>query len=911
MIAKLTLEYNRKGTNMKEQQGLKRCFSAIREALITLILALSLLCSGRAMAQEPPKEAPKQEAAKAATPTPPKEEKKDEAKPFDEVVKGFTVIEGFFTLYQKDEDAKVYMELKPDQFDKIFLCCITRQAGDGRFFDAGAMLGDFPFVFKRVGKTVQFINKNVSFRADKDAPINRAIERGLSDSIMGSAKIESAPHPERRSVLVDPSGFFLQDMEFVSYMLNEYMKAEYGFDRDNSYFGVLKSFPQNTEVETILHFKTAKPRPMFITIPDNRSFLIRYHYSLASLPETDYKPRIADDRVGHFLTMYQDYTSMLRETPYNRYVTRWHLEKAEPKFELSPPKKPIVFWLENTIPAEYREAIKEGILLWNKAFERIGFKDAIVVQQQPDDADWDPADSRYNTIRWIVSPGGGYAVGPSRANPFTGQIYDADVRISADYVRYIFGEYEELANPVAMWDSSASPLHKDCSHGYCDYWVGMAQQAAFGWSLLTARGAVERGEINVEQYLHDALVELAAHEVGHTLGLRHNFKGSTALTNEQLQDVKLTAEEGISGSIMDYVPVNIAPEGKKQGQYYQTTLGPYDYWAIEYAYKPIDADSPDSEKAVLDKIASKVADPKLTYGTDEDAFWGARGIDPDCNRYDLGTDPIAYYRDQIAISKELWSKMEDKFEKKGERYQKLRRVFGYGLNPYYQASEYVTKYIGGIYHRRDHVGDPNGRIPFEVVSAERQREALEFLKKNIFGPDAFSFPPELLNKLAPERFWDFEGSIWSMWRLDYPIHSVILSIQTSPLNRLYDATLLNRMLDNQLRFQKGEKPFTMAEMFEGIRGAIWSELNTQTDVNSFRRALQRAHLNKLIGLVVKPGGGVPEDASTLARADLIELKDKIDNALSNKKLDAYTQAHLDETRSRIEAALKAGIQRQF
>jgi len=879
--------------------------------VIVLILAVMLFCSGVVSAQEPPKETPKQETAKATIPTPTKEEKKDEGKPFDEVIKGFKVIEGFFTLYQKDDEAKVYMEIKPDQFDKIFLCCITRQAGDGRFFDAGAMLWDFPFVFKKVGKTVQFINKNVLFRADKDAPIHRAIEQGLSDSIMGSAKIESTPHPERRSVLVDPSGFFLQDMELINYTLSEFMKVDYGFDRDNSYFGVLKSFPQNTEIETILYFKTAKPKSMFYTVPDNRSFSVRYHYSLASLSETDYKPRIADDRVGHFLTMYQDYTSMLRETPYERYITRWHLEKSEPKFELSPPKKPIVFWLENTIPIEYREAIKEGVLLWNKAFERIGFKDAIVVQQQPDDADWDPADSRYNTIRWIVSPGGGYAVGPSRSDPFTGQIYDADVRISADYVRYIFGEYEELVSPLAMENSSASLLYRECPHDCCDYWIGMAQQASLGWSLLTARGAVERGEISAEEYIHDALVELAAHEVGHTLGLRHNFKGSTVLTNDQLQDMKLTTEEGISGSIMDYVPVNIAPEGKKQGQYYQTTLGPYDYWAIEYAYKPIDAESSDSEKAVLEKIASKVADPKLIYGTDEDAFGDARGIDPDCNRYDLGSDPIAYYRDQINISKELWSKMEGKFEKKGERYQKLRRVFSQGLYPYYSASAYVTRYIGGIYHRRDHVGDPNGRVPFEVVSAKRQREALEFLKKNILGPDAFSFSPEILNKLAPERFWDFEGSIWSMQRIDYPIHSVIFSIQTNPLNRLYDPTLLNRMLDNELRFKKGEKPFTMAEMFEGVREAIWLELDTQTDINSFRRGLQRAHLAKLIGLVIKPVGNVPEDASTLARADLIKLKEKIDNALSGEKLDAYTKAHLDETRSRIEAALKASIQRQF
>jgi hypothetical protein len=840
------------------------------------------------------------------------DEKKE--KPFQELVKEFEVIDGLFTLYRKADEGKVYMEIKPDQFEEIFLCSVTREAADGYYFDSAAMLGRFPFVFKRVGKKVLFIHKNVYFRAEQGSAVSRAVSRGVSDSIMGAARIESLPHPQRGSILVDAGALFIQDIAMVSYILTEHVKeVEYKFDKDTSYFGVLTSFPQNTEIETVLHFKSEKPKPV-PTLPESRSFQHVYHFSLSTLPETNYKPRLGDDRVGHFLTMYQDYTSVLRDTPYTRYINRWHLEKAEARFKLSRPRKPIVFWLENTVPVEYREAVKEGVLLWNKAFERIGFKDAILVKQQPDDADWDPADARYSTIRWMVQPGAGYAVGPSRTNPFTGQIYDADIRISADILRYIFRQYEELTKPVAVGDSIAASLRilGDFSQGPCDYQIGSAQEAAFGWSLLAARGVVdESNEVDMEQYIHDYLVHLVAHEVGHTLGLRHNFKASHVRVAEQVQDKKFTGERGISGSVMDYVPVNIAPEGQTQGQYFQTTLGPYDYWAVEYAYVPFEGSGCESEKKMLEQIASKCGLPELAYGTDEDAFEDGRGIDPTCSRWDLGDDPIAYYRGKAALSHELFSKIEEKFEREGDRYTKLRQVFNQGIRQYYAAAMNAPKYIGGIYHRRDHVGDPNGRIPFEPVPATRQREALEFLQEHIFGPQAFGFSSELLNKLAPERFWDFTWSIWKMKRIDYPVHDVVFSIQKRAVDSLYEPVRLSRLLDLELRYSDGEEPFTLAEMFRGVRRTIWSELAAPSDINSFRRALQRAHLDKLTSLVLGPADDVPEDAVTLARSDLVTLKHNMDNALASGGLNAYSRAHLQESRARIEAVLTASIERKL
>lgn len=510
----------------------------------------------------------------------------------------------------------------------------------------------------------------------------------------------------------------------------------------------------------------------------------------------------------------------------------------------------------------------------------------------------------------MVHPGRAYAVGPSRTNPFTGQIYDADIRISADFIRFAYREFTEVADPAshqAVGDSLAQHLGliRNYAQGYCDMADGLVQEAAFGWQVLAARG----GPVDTEQYLRQLIIWLVAHEVGHTLGLRHNFKGSTIHSAAQLHDSKVNAERGVSGSVMDYNPVNIAPEGMPQGEYYQTTVGPYDYWAIEYAYKAIDADSPASERQILDKIAAKVADPDLPYGTDEDARYGTEGIDPSAARWDLRDDPIAHYRDQFALSRELWNKVEDKFEKKGGRYERLRHVFSWGFRPYRGGGGNISRYIGGIYHHRDHIGDPKGRKPLVPVPPTKQREALAFLTANLFSPEAFQWSPELLNKLAPERDIDFTWSMSGARRIDYPIHEIVLGLQAEPLHRFYNPVLLQRLLDLELRYET-EDTFTMAELFQTLRQAIWSELDTGSNINSFRRNLQRQHLKKVIGVVINMAQDAPEDARSLARVDLQAITTGSEAARAQPGLDAYTQAHLQETQARAQAALDAGLDLQ-
>ena len=875
-------------------------------------------------AQQTPAQPAAADAKKPAAPEPPKE------KSFAEIVKDAQVTKGLFTVYRTDE--KVFLEILPEQLDKIYLVSLTIDSGIGEAgFYAAAMAGEAPIVFHKQGKNIQLRVKQTRFVAD-DGPMRRAVDRSFSDSIMGMTKIESLPHPERKSILIDLGALLLTDLPMLSFDLEATFRIPYRFDAKNSTFGTVKAFPQNVEVETIAHYATERPPLPPLTppgapapslpapprnLPDVRSMLFNLRYSISERPQTGFRPRLADDRVGHFVNTIEDYSDDNVYSTSRRYVNRWHLEKQDPSAAVSAPKQPIVFWLENTIPVKYRDAIRDGVLMWNKAFERVGFKNAIEVKQQPDNADWDPGDVRYSTIRWFAGyPDPGFAQGPSRTDPGTGQIYDADIRFSEAMTRFFRREVHEAINPAAMpWEYNptrafVAPWSVANARYQCDFAQGAVHDAEFAFDLLVGRGMDPNGA-EADKFIKDFLREIAAHEVGHTLGLRHNFRASTIHSLEQAQDPSITARDGLTGSVMDYIPTNIAARGKKQGEYHQSTLGPYDYWAIEYAYKPLNASSMEAEEPELRKIASRAAEPLLAYDTDEDAGFGpGLDMDPVVNRFDLGTDPMKYYAHRVNLAQEIWMNMESRLEKQGEGYQVLRRSFNGALGQTGQALFLASKYIGGVYHYRSHVGDPGNRLPFEPVPVEQQRQALALLRDNLFAPNAFKFSPRLLNKLQNERFINFNTFVPG--RQDVPIHAAVLSLQRQVLDRIFHPVLLSRVQDSELKVAAPAQAFTMGELFTGVQDSIWAETKAPAatlNINSYRRSLQREHLRKMIGMVLRDSA-VPEDARTLARHQLITLRTQLQSALARpngKSLEV--RAHLSESVARIDEALKAGMQR--
>jgi uncharacterized protein DUF4953/uncharacterized protein DUF5117/uncharacterized protein DUF5118 len=947
------------GSELSQERAMSRNRPAWSVLLPLLLFIFTCLTGGLALAASG--DGRKKDEVKSDE----KKDDKDQPKepPFDKVVKGAKKFEGLFNVYFKEDEAKFYLEIAPDQLDVPFLLNPTMVSGVGQgFLYPSDMLQEYVVVFHRNGKAMQLVHLNVLFRAEASSSMRRPASLAAPDAIVGQTKIESQPQPDRKSLLIDLGSLFVGDLEGLGTALKQVFEAPYSFDREGSSVALVRAFPENVDFETVLHFKCPEVKKPVVYAADSRSLLVRFHYAISKLPQTGYRPRLADDRVGHFLAMTEDYSDDRQDQPTVRYINRWQLEKQDPSAAISEPKHPIVFYLENSIPKEYRDAVRKGVLNWNPVFEAIGFRNAMVVKDQPDDPDWDAADVRYSTLRWIVAPNAGFAQGPSRTNPYTGQVFDADIRFSADMLRGVRREYDELvapvaANPAAATSSETAALLRSLSGwtsmlgpytleslvasadgggavsravlgagsrpgvppaalGYCDYATGLTHEAALGWDVLQARGLLSDPKAQ-DDYVSQFIVAVTMHEVGHTLGLRHNFKASSAVPFDKLNDAALTRRAGLTGSVMDYIPVNLAPEGRPQGEYFMSTPGPYDYWAIEYAYRPLDAASAEAEVPALKAIAARVGEAGLAYGTDEDTFTGTpKGIDPTSNMWDLGGDILAYYGSRTGLLREILGKMEDRFNEPGLRYQKLRLVFAQAVGELAPAVLNVPKYVGGIRNYRDHIGDPNGRLPYDPVPASEQRAALAFLNKEIFGADALKIPPRLLNKLAVERFPDIEGNFWTMDRIDLPMHTLVLTLQSLAMDRLYHPIVLSRLVDSEQRYDGKDKAFTLAEMFDSVRRSVWSELDTRSNINSFRRNLQRKHLATLVSLAVQADPAQPEDARTMARADLIQIRRGIDALLGRAgrpgaPLDAVTRAHLDESRARITAALDAGMQRQI
>jgi len=403
-------------------------------------------------------------------------------------------------------------------------------------------------------------------------------------------------------------------------------------------------------------------------------------------------------------------------------------------------------------------------------------------------------------------------------------------------------------------------------------------------------------------------LSIILHELGHTLGLNHNFRASQVHTPAELQDRALTERTGLSGSVMDYMPLNLGPDKAHQGQFYINAPGLYDDWAIEYGYKVIGGVNPNSDLPALQQIASRAAEPQLAYAPDEDSV---DILDPAANTFDLSANMLRYSQWQLDNARAMWKRLEKRIPVGEDGYNELRVMFDSVFGYYVQQVMNATLYVGGQSFSRIRPGDTNAKLPFVPIELSQQREALATLEKYVFAPDAFSFAPELLNKLAPSR-WEHWGSPALVFPLDYPIGDRITFLQRFVLRVLLSPMRLVRLRDAELK-SPPETALRLPEVLDTVQKDIWKEVlqptNKKMQISTFRRSLQREHLAILIGMVLRKTN-VPEDARSLAWYELRQLREGLSKSIRNldRNADAYTRAHLEETRDRISKVLNSQIQ---
>ena len=903
----------------------------------------------------------------AAGPPASEQKKKDEFPKFETVSEGYTEVvstadstKPFYRVWKRDKDAQLLAELPKDFEGKRFFIVPTVAGGDrelGVYSIWHHLVGqEARYVFwKRFDKQLALLEPNLRFRTTGDAESKLATERIYTDTVVVTAPI----------VCMGPGGGPVIDLDQLlvknaSKFFGRFAaKANFALTKIES----AKAFPYNLELT--------------ISFPRGSGQIATIHYSIgAPPPSKGYTPREADRRVGIYYVDFVDRSKYDDSSQKTRYVTRWHLEKADPSLKLSPPKQPIIYYIEHTTPIRYRRWVREGILAWNKAFEQVGILNAIEVYQQDAttgaNMDKDPEDLRYSFVRWTNS-GMGFAIGPSHANPETGQIYEADIVMDENFLRgwrsnlldteLAAAAMSTLDADVADWlaehpswdpryrlarpadrgavlryqralaDGSAEGLeppptmHPSVWHVHRSA-LGLPATAclnqrgkAFGVAMMRTAMAIglagpygpgesgEEGEAGgddetlldglPEEFVGPLLKDVIMHEVGHTMGLMHNWKGSAAHGFAEINSDELKGRTPITGTVMDYTPTNIVVEGDGliQGDYTNIDIGSYDMWAIEWAYTLKDPEP----------IARRAAEPGRGFSAEE----GQAGPDPHAKTWDLGENSVDMAEAQMRFVQVARERIIERGVKDNESWQKARELYSHLVALHFWSLATASNWIGGAHVNKYRKGDPGAPDPIRVVDVERQRRALRLMIDNAFRDEAFRLDPEILSKLAVDQWYD-EGFGATQ---DYPIHDQVLAVQAVTMTMLLNPTRLRRIQDNELRVPAGEDALTVPEVLEALQETIWAKpasprgaryTNRNPMYSTLQRNAQREHLDRLIDLA--RGMWWPNASgatiATLARQQLREIRRRID-AVSKAEMDDYTKAHLVDARERIDRALEA------
>ena len=886
--------------------------------------------------------------------------------PFPDVAKNFEKVnstpdgQSLFGLYINRKDEQMLAEL-PRGWDRMKFFIAATPAGGVIF---SGLQGPSRYVtWRQYGNRLALVEPQMDIRSNGEQTSKDSVKRIFTDKVLFDVPI----------LCMGPNGSPVIDLDAMLVGQSQQL-AGMGLNPRFQKVAKAKSFPQNLEVA----IESTDPAGSYKTV----------HYSISLIPENPgYKPRAADDRVGYFLTDYRDLGQYGTETNWVRYINRWDLQKRDPKLMVSPPKEPIVFYIEHTVPVRYRRYVRDGILQWNDAFRKIGIDNAIEVYQQDEvtgaHMEKDPEDVRFNFIRWLNNDVA-TAIGPSRANPFTGQILDADVVLTDGWIRAFYNWYDErpldmaqgLSTRSLVWlekhpewdprltlldplsreaeirkrearaaagdldpaDSRKDPMiagrpefeeamriasggeggHDATGHTcgmHCFAAQGLAMDMAFANMQLEMLGLIGEGadaqdapkgdapksegdkpkeEILdgvPESFVSVQLAHLVAHEVGHTLGLRHNFKASSQYTLKEINSPELKGKKPHAASVMDYIGTNFNVDpGAVQGDYCMIGIGSYDHWAIEYGYT---FDDPA-------KVVAKVGEPGHMYLTDEDTG----GPDPLARRYDFSKDPHEWAVATMELCKKLRASLLEKYVKKGDAWERARKGYQKTLNRQRQMIDVMASWVGGTHVNRVKKGDEGTGDPLVPCDPKMQRNALQFVVENAFRDEAYGLSADLVNKMSYEM-WDPRGG-----EPTWPINDQVAMTQGLALTLLVNPDTMTRVLDNEQRTKAGDDALTLPELMKTLSDEIYKELgsaggsftNRNPMISQFRRNLQADYTDRLIKIATGHAD-MPRTVRQQAQYQLEQIKSRLDSAAKSSGLDGYTVAHVSDMQKRVQKAL--------
>jgi hypothetical protein len=869
-----------------------------------LVLAAAFSVAGCASASAKPKQAPTPAgtaaagpaAAKPAAPTgaaPAAAEKKSIAS----VVKPMKKNDGLFAIYQDTTTGSLMMLVSKNKIGKEFIYfthVVDAPVAAGAF--RGAFANNNSFKVEKHFNRLEFVTQNPSFWFDNGHALARASSANISPAVVAVQEIVAE---DSANYLIKADDLFMTEA-FTQIKPTPNPQAPPGsqfnlgaLSKTKTRVTRVKSYPANTDVTVAYVYEN--PSPMNrggADVTDARNVSIVVQHSLIEMPKDDYVPRFDDQRVGFFTQQQTDMVSV-SAAPYRDLINRWKLVKKDPSAAVSEPVEPITWWIENTTPVEFRDVIYKAAMLWNAPFEAAGFKNAVVVKIQPDDADWDAGDIRYNVLRWTSSPNppfGGY--GPSFVNPRTGQIIGADIMLEYVFVTNRVRQEKAFAT-AAMGMAAETAEQAETAENVgkrCTYADHLQLNVMTGMQALKAKGATQ---IEMRDYINQAITGLILHEMGHTLGLNHNMKASQMLSPKEINNRSITGERGVMGSVMDYEIVNIAKKGQEQGDYFSSRPGPYDFWAIQFGYAPSLSD-PAAEKARVNALLARSTEPALVFGNDADDMRSpGGGIDPRVNVNDMTSDAIGYMSDRFDVISDLMTTLQSRYTTPGQSYHEMRNAYLVLTGQLGLSAGVISRYVGGVYVDRALAGQPGATKPFRPVARADQKRAMASLAKNVFAPSAFNAPSNLYSHLQMQRRgFDFFGT-----PEDPKIHDRVLTAQKGVLNHLLHPRVMTRITDSRLYGNE----YPLAEVMSDLTSAIF-DADVSGNVNTFRQNIQMEYVNRLAAIITAPTKAPYDYASqSAALASLRSIQSKL---AGKGGANAETMAHTRNVQFTIQKALK-------